>query len=206
MVRLLGLWIDNKYRFDVHTQKVLQKLRFKLANLSKVRPYLGQRRARLIVESLIHSTINYMAILYLRLPSNQKKVQKLLNRAGRLVLKADPLSHVEDVLRETYWLNVPNMYRYALIVTFRRLKNYGCTAPISFQNLFYTQPNLYKLRKIHSRVQWSRITSFGRESFIYQASWLYNSMELNGEYFRDEDKFKGDIKFRLFSRFENGNC
>ena len=112
---------------------------------------------------------------------------------------------MEDVLRETYWLNVANMHRYSLIMTFRRLKHHACLAPISYANLFYSQPNLYKLRAVHSRVQWSKITSHGRNSFIYQASWLYNSMELNGEYFKNMEKFKGDIKFRLFTRFENGN-
>ena len=34
VVKLLGLWIDNNYKFETHTQKVLQKVRFKLANLS----------------------------------------------------------------------------------------------------------------------------------------------------------------------------
>ena len=32
-VRLLGLWIDSGYKFDVHTQKVCQKLRYKIANI-----------------------------------------------------------------------------------------------------------------------------------------------------------------------------
>ena len=73
VVRLLGLWIDNNYRFETHTQKVLQKVRFKLANLSKVRPFLSEDKAKMIVESLVHSTINYMGIIYLRLTSNQKK-------------------------------------------------------------------------------------------------------------------------------------
>ena len=205
VVRLLGLWIDNQYKFDVHTQKVMQKIRFKIANLAKVRPYLSKDRAKLIVESLIHSTINYMAIIYLRLPANQKKIQRLLSKAARLVLMADPLSHVEDMMAELYWLNTPNMYRYALITSFRRLKNHQCHAWVSFKNLFYTQPNLYKLRSVYSRVQWVKITSHGRNSYIYQASWLYNDMELNGEYFEDEDKFKYQTKFRIFKNYHNGN-
>ena len=205
VVRLLGLWIDNQYRFDVHTQKVLQKVRFKLCNLAKVRPYLTQGRAKQVVESLIHSTINYMGILYLRLPSNQKKVQKLLNKAARLVLQVDQRTHVEDILRELYWLNVPNMHRYALITSLRRLK-YGQTlAYVTFRNLFYDFNGLYKLRKIHLRVQWPRITSHGRNSYIYQSSFLFNSMELNGEYFPDKSKFEAAVKFRLFRDHDNGN-
>ena len=174
VVKLLGLWIDNNYRFETHTQKVLQKVRYKLANLSKVRPYLSEDKAKMIVESLIHSTINYMGILYLRLPSNQKKVQKLLNRASRLVLKADPLTHVLDLNRELYWLNAGNMYRFLLLTSFRRLKYGNCIAQISWDNVFVAQPNLYKLRAIHCRVQWPKITSHGRNSYIYQSLFLWN--------------------------------
>ena len=73
-VRLLGLWIDNNYKFVTHTEKVCQKLRFKIANINRVRPYLSQELAKLITESLVLSTISYMAIIYLRLHSNQKKI------------------------------------------------------------------------------------------------------------------------------------
>ena len=73
-MRLLGLWIDNNYKFVTHTEKVCQKLRFKIANINRVRPYLSQELAKLITESLVLSTISYMAIIYLRLHSNQKKI------------------------------------------------------------------------------------------------------------------------------------
>ena len=132
-------------------------------------------------------------------------MQKLLNKAARLVLQVEPRTHAEDLMRELYWLNVPNMFRYVLITSLRRLK-YGQTiAFISFANLFHDFNGLYKLRKIHIRVQWPKISSHGRNSYIYQSSWLYNSMELNGEYFPHVDKFKEAVKFRLFRDHDNGN-
>ena len=205
VVRLLGLWIDNGYRFDVHTQKVLQKVRFKLANLSKVRPYMSEERAKLVVEALIHSTINYMGIIYLRLPSNKVKVQRLLNRAARLVLRAEPRAHVEDLLRELYWLNVENMQRYLMVTSFRRLKYGNCRAKISYANLFEGNLGLYRLRAVHTRVQWTRINAHGRNAYIYQASHLYNELELNGALFLSEEAFKESAKFRVFRDYYNGN-
>ena len=207
VVCLLGLWI-YQYRFEDHTQKVLQKLRFKLSNLAKVRPYLTQSRSQQIVESLIHSTINYMGFIYLRLPLNQKKVQRLLNRASRLVLKAEPLTHVEDMQDELYWLNVDNMYKYQLITSFRRLRYGECRARVSWGNLFIRKEDgeyLYRTRNIHCRVQWTKITSHGRNSYIYCASHMYNELELNGEYFEDDKDFKDCVKFRIFKNYPNGN-
>ena len=37
-VRLLGLWFDNAYKFDVHMQMVCQKLRYKIANIALHQP------------------------------------------------------------------------------------------------------------------------------------------------------------------------
>ena len=88
-VKLLGLFIDSDYKFATHTDKVCNKLRYKLANIARVRPYISEDRAKLITESLVLLTVNYMSVLYLRLPSNQKRIQKLVNRAMRIVLSAE---------------------------------------------------------------------------------------------------------------------
>ena len=82
----------------------MEKLRFKIANINSVRPYLSEDKARLITESLVISTIGYMAVVYLRLPSNQKKIQKLMITVpvARTVLKAEPKTHIVDMLRELY--------------------------------------------------------------------------------------------------------
>ena len=166
---------------------------------------LTEDKAKMIVESLVHSTINYMGILYLRLPSNQKKVQKLLNRASRLVLKADPLTHVEDMNRELYWLNCENTYKHLILMALRRLRYGNCRAMISWDNVFVTQPTLYKLRSVHLRVQWTKITCHGRNSFIYQSTHLMNELEISGALYTSDTHFKQATKFILYRDFYNGN-
>ena len=205
-VKLLGLHIDNSYRFTTHTEKVCQKLRFKLANLNRVRPYLSQGKAKLITESLVMSTISYMATLYLRIPSNRKKIQKLMNVSARSVLRAPPRSHVEDLLRELYWLNTENLWEYLLICVMRRLRERLLRAPISFEEVFVNRnPELRRLRGNDLRVQWTRMTSHGLNSFISNGCEAYNKYNLNPEMFLNEEVFKETVKFRIFSRCSNGN-
>ena len=62
-------------------------------------PYLSEDRAKLITESLVLSTISYMAIMYLQLHSNQKKTQKLFCMVQ--VLEATFL--LETILRDHFW-------------------------------------------------------------------------------------------------------
>ena len=147
-----------------------------------------------------------MAVLYLRLPSNQKKVQKLVNQAARLVLGADKRAHIEDLNRELYWLNTSNTYTYLLICALRRMKQGLMTAPVAFKEIWMTRDLvLYRLRTQHLRVQWRKFQSHGRNSFVYQSTNAYNYFELNGEWFGDEPTFKYVVKFRIFKDNSNGN-
>ena len=205
-VRLLGLWIDSNYRFETHMEKVCQKLRFKIANITRARPYLSMEKAKLITESLVLSTISYMAVVYLRLYTNQKKVQKLMSKAAWVVLNAEARTHVEDLLRELYWLNCTNFYEYLLICSIRRLRERNMIAPMTISELFENKyQQLHRLRSVHLRVQWPKIRSHGRNSFAFMGAQSYNRYELNGEWFGDEETFKVVAKWRVFRSNPNGN-
>ena len=205
-VKLLGLHIDNSYKFTTHTEKVCQKLRFKLANLNRVRPYLSESKAKMITESLILSTINYMGTMYLRLPTNQRKIQKLMNVSARSVLKAPPRSHIVDLLRELYWLNATNLWEYLMICVLRRLRQGLMRAPVSYGEVFvHKNLELRRLRGTDLRVQWTRMNSHGLNSFINNACVAYNKYNLNPELFIDEETFKTSVKLRVFSKNENGS-
>ena len=205
-VKLLGLHIDNDYKFVTHTEKVCQKIRFKLANINRVRPYLGQEKARMITESLVLSTVSYMAIVYLRLHTNQKKIQKMINLAARSVLQAHPRTHVVEMLNELVWLNSTNFYEYLLICALRRMRQGLMKTPVSFNEIFLNKfPGLYRLRSTHLRVQWTKIQSHGRNSFLVNSVNAYNKYDLNSELFLDEDTFKSSMKIRIFGTNVNGN-
>ena len=203
-VKLLGLNIDSDYRFSTHTDKVCQKLRFKIANLNRVRPYLPEEHAKMLTESLVLSTIAYMGTLYLRLPSNQKKVQRLMNLAARSVLKEEPRAHVEDMLLELYWLNVKNYHEYLLIFAMRRIREGLMKAQNTAKELrLGADPRLRNSGDL--QVQWTRMRSHGLNSFLAAGCSAYNKYNLSKEWFETEDEFKAAVKLRIFSKNANGN-
>ena len=205
-VKLLGLHIDNNYRFYTHTEKVCQKLRFKIANISRVRPYLSESKAKLLTESLVLSTVGYMAMLYLRVPNNQKKIQKMINLAARTVLRAPPREHVVSLLRELYWLNSRNYYEYLLICALRRIRKGLMKAPITYNELFiHRNLDQQRTRNTDIQVQWTRMNSHGLNSFAVNSCAGYNKYNLNPELFLCEESFKIAVKFRIFSNNDNSN-
>ena len=97
-VQLLGLGIDfcNSYRVSLSEASLRDR------KPQKSHPYLVQEKTRMLMESLVISTISYMGTLYVSLPSNQKKIQKMMNLAARTVLCTHPRTHVEEMLLELY--------------------------------------------------------------------------------------------------------
>ena len=131
---------------------------------------------------------------------------KLLNIAARVVLKADKRSHIVEMLRELYWLNTENMYEYLLICVMRRMTKRLMTAPVTFNEVLVNRdPSLYRLRAQHLRVQWTKISSHGRNSFCYMAVQAFNHFELHGAWFGDEKTFQVVVKFKIFKHRINGN-
>ena len=205
-VRLLGLWIDNSYKFTTHTEKVCQKLRFKIANLNRVRSYLPEKQAQMLTESLVLSTIAYMGAIYLRVPSNRSKVQKLMNLSARSVLRAHPRTHVVDMLRELYWLNAENFWHYLMVFAMKRIREGLLKAIVTHREIFVVvNPKVIKLRNNDVRVQWARMTSHGINSFANNGCEVFNRYNLNTEYFENMDEFKERVKLRIFHNNVNGN-
>ena len=127
------------------------------------------------------STISYMGTLYLRLPSNQKKIQRMMNIAARSVLQAHPRTHISTMLLELYLLNTKNYYEYLLICVVRRMRQGLMKAPESYSDLFLNRnPNLHRQWTTHLRVQWTKIQSHGRNSFLVNGCNAYNKYERGG--------------------------
>ena len=55
------------------------------------------------------------------------------------------------------------------------------------------------------RVQWTYMNSHGLNSFINNSCVADNKYNLNPELFLNEDSFKESVKFRIFTRCENGS-
>ena len=86
------------------------------------------------------------------------------------------------------------------------MKDGNCRAKVAWMSLFVPVPGLHRLRSNDYRVQWTRINSHGRNSFVYQSSHLFNQLGMSGEFFESKDAFAASAKFRIFRDFENENC
>ncbi len=88
-------------------QKTARSCRFALHNIWKIRPFLTQHAAQLLVQALVISRLDYCNALLAVLPSNTiKHLQMIQNAAARLVFSEPKRAHVTPLCVSLHWLPV----------------------------------------------------------------------------------------------------
>ncbi len=84
-VRNLGVIFDDQLTFKEHIAKTARSCRFALHNIIKIRPFLTEHAAQLLVQAFVISRLDYCNALLAGLPSNTiKPLQMIQNAAARL--------------------------------------------------------------------------------------------------------------------------
>ncbi len=106
-VRNLGVIFDDQLTFKEHIAKTGRSCRFALHNIRKIRPFLTEHAAKLLVQVLVISRLDYCNALLAGLPSNTiKPLQMIQNAAARLVFSEPKGAHVTPLFISLYWLPV----------------------------------------------------------------------------------------------------
>ncbi len=85
-VRNLGVIFDDQLNFKDHIAKTARSCRFALHKIRKIRPFLTQHAAQLLVQAIVISRLDYCNALLAGLPScTIKPLQMIQNAAARLV-------------------------------------------------------------------------------------------------------------------------
>ncbi len=106
-VRNLGVIFDDQLTFKEHIAKTARSCRFALHNIRKIRPFLTEHAAQLLVQALVISRLDYCNALLAGLPSNTiKPLQMVQNAAARLVFNEPKRAHVTLLFVSLHWLPV----------------------------------------------------------------------------------------------------
>ena len=103
----LGVVLDSQMSFKAHIAAVTRSCRFTLYNIRRIRPFLTQDSAQLLVQAAVISKLDYCNSLLTGLPACAlKPLQLIQNAAARLVFNQPKFSHVSPLLRSLHWLPV----------------------------------------------------------------------------------------------------
>ncbi len=132
-VRNLGVIFDDQLTFKEHIAKTARSCRFALHNNRKIRPFLTEHAAQLLVQALVISRLDYCNALLAGLPSNTiKPLQMIQNAAARLVFNKPKRAHVTPLFISLHWLPVAARMFKTLMLAYRTTTG---SAPSYFHSL-----------------------------------------------------------------------
>lgn len=114
--KLLGVTIDNKLTWEQHVNKMCVKMGGVIASIKRCAPFLGQKVLKQLTQSLLLSNLDYCPTVWSNAKSDMiDKLQKIQNRAARLVLKRDYRANVREMHKDLTWLFVKDRLLYSLL-------------------------------------------------------------------------------------------
>ncbi len=133
-VRNLGVIFDDQLTFKEHIAKTARSCRFALHNIRKIRPFLTEHAAQLLVQALVIFRLDYCNALLAGLPSNTiKPLQMIQNAAARLVFNEPKRTHVTPLFISLHWLPVAARIKFkTLMLAYRTTTG---SAPSYFHSL-----------------------------------------------------------------------
>ncbi|XP_073768781.1 uncharacterized protein [Danio rerio] len=144
MVKSLGVTIDDQLNFSDHISRTARSCRFALYNIRKIRPFLSEHAAQLLVQALVLSKLDYCNSLLAGLPANSiKPLQLLQNAAARVVFNEPKRAHVTPLLVRLHWLPVAARIKFkALMFAYKVTSGLASSYLLSLLQIYVPSRNL----------------------------------------------------------------
>ena len=134
IVKLLGIHIDKRLKFEHHINVILKKANSKLHALMRVSKYLNQDKLRLLLKSFIEAQFNYCPLIWMcHSRALNNKINKLHERALRVVYKDKSLTF-EQMLEKDGSFTIHQRNLQKLAIEMYKVKN--GLSPEIMANLF----------------------------------------------------------------------
>ena len=102
----LGVIIDEELSWDSHIDYVAKKVSAAIGGMKLVRPSVN-REILLIYNALVQPFFDYCDVVWDSLSAGlATRLQRLQNRAGRIILRANYETRSEEVLKTLEWENL----------------------------------------------------------------------------------------------------
>lgn len=192
-VKLLGVTIDEKLKFENHVGNICTKASQQLNALIRIRRNLNYKQRLRIYESFILSNFNFCPIVwhYCSVRST-RKMESIQKRALRFLID-DHESNYTQLLQKVKMSSLTlQRMKYIAIEIFKCLNGLN---PNFMSDMFNIKDSKYDLRKSKSmEVPSFKTVSYGKKSFSYNGCHLWNQLPDNIRNANSLSQFKNVLK------------
>lgn len=123
-MKYLGIIIDDKLRFQDQCNYMLKKIGKKTSFLNRVGNYISVYTRCIIYKTIIAPHFEYCATLLISMGETQiTQLQKVQNRAMRVILQCDRYTKVEDMLEALQFMSVRQRLQYNTCIFIFKILN-----------------------------------------------------------------------------------
>ena len=173
----LGLTIDETLGWSKHVMNISKKISAAIGALKRIRSFIDQKSANTIYKALIEPHFSYCAAVFDGLSEGlSDKLQKLQNRAARIVTNASYDASAEPILDMLGWQRVSQIRtKQKAVVMYKTINE--LTTPSYLQSLFKNRELVYNVRNSENILQVPKPkTDYGKRSFSYSGATLWNGL------------------------------
>ncbi len=202
-VRNLGVNLDSNLSMDAHISRLCQTLNFQLRNIARIRRFLDKDTCHHVVRALVLSRLDYAnSLLAGTTEINLTKLQRLQNKAVRLIHGINRREHITPYLADLHWLPVRERVNFKICTIIYQCIN-GSSTPY-LQNDIHRYTTANSLRTLRSATDTTRLKvpfthrSHGDRAFTTYGPRVWNSLPRFVREATSLSTFKTHLKTHLF--------
>ena len=178
--KYLGVFIDSEMKWSLHIEELCKKIGKMISFLGRLSSFVNESGLKLLYNSVIMPHIDYADVIWSSAAKTHlEMLQKLQNRAGRIILKVKPSEH-KSIHEIHYVLNWETLQKrqtrhmYSLMY-----KIFHNLTPTYLEEKFKFKSTGYALRTDNNLTLPKPNTQSCKRTFSYRGSVLYNELPLH---------------------------
>ena len=199
IVNCLGLSIDEFLTWDTHMQSIKHKVTCNIRILKRIKPFLSQENLITLYKSIVEPYLSYCCIVWDSISDTlANNLQKLQNRAARIITGASYYRRSADIRHELGWLSLVHMRQHHKAIMMFKVVNGLCPTYLSDMFTFNNSLNDYSLRSSRTNLELPKNrTNYYKNSFAFSGAKVWNALPSNLKEEASLERFKTKLKSHI---------
>ena len=172
-VKLLGIEIDNKLKFEKHIFNICRKASNQLNAICRLETFMGLKEKESLINTVVHSNFNYGCLIWhFSSKKSQNKVEKINEMSLKFLLNYYLISYAELLEKSTLVSMETKRLRMMVYEIFKTLNNLN---PVFMKDIFHYSPNVTH-EKHNLYIHTQNTTKFGNKSLRAFGANIWNTL------------------------------
>lgn len=191
-MKYLGVMIDSNLKIKSHIDYVCKKVAKKVGFLARISKNLNFMDKITIYKTIIAPHFDYCATFLLQCGQNEmNRMQKIQNRAMRIVLRVSKRTRIAEMLDVLCWMSIQQRIWYQTLVFIFKLKNKMLPGYLTKFISYTSDRHQYELRNVNDFNIGRTNKTSTRNSIFYKGVAQFNVLP---------DELKNEVKMNVFKR------